>query len=194
MALIKCLAQARIYRIDQESQCIQRIPVVRIFETSQERENGPPSLSQWSHQVQKDDHRNVVCTYFTGHNLRSQQYLQPLYANFFITMSIICFIYIYKEEKHRWGATSRALIVDHLVLWSHFNRLLAVFFCLFVFFLSFNHEFAISSKCLCYYFFVLLLFCTIIITPLHSLGCNSPHVVIASKAGPFLSFFFWDFF
>ena len=94
MALIKCLAQARIYRIDQESQCIQRIPVVRIFETSQERENGPPSLSQWSHQVQKDDHRNVVCTYFTGHNLRSQQYLQPLYANFFITMSIICFILI----------------------------------------------------------------------------------------------------
>ena len=68
------------------------------------------------------------------------------------------------------------------------------FFCLFVFFLSFNHEFAISSKCLCYYFFVLLLFCTIIITPLHSLGCNSPHVVIASKAGPFLSFFFLRFF
>ena len=68
------------------------------------------------------------------------------------------------------------------------------FFCLFVFFLSFNHEFAISSKCLCYYFFVLLLFCTIIITPLHSLGCNSPHVVIASKAGPFLSFFFEIFF
>ena len=68
-----------------------------------------------------------------------------------------------------------------------------LFVCLF-FFLSFNHEFAISSKCLCYYFFVLLLFCTIIITPLHSLGCNSPHVVIASKAGPFLSFFFLRFF
>ena len=59
------------------------------FEMSQERENGPLSLSQWSYQVQKDDHRNVVCTYFTGHNLRRQQYLQPLYANFFITMSII---------------------------------------------------------------------------------------------------------
>ena len=50
------------------------------FEMSQERENGPLSLSQWSYQVQKDDHRNVVRSYFTEHNLGRQQYLQPLYA------------------------------------------------------------------------------------------------------------------
>ena len=101
--------------------------------------------------------------------------------------------YIYKEEKHRWGATSRALIVDHLVLWSHFNRLLAVFFvCLFSFFLLITSSLYLLNVCviisLFYYYFVqlLLLRCTLWVVTVHMLSSRR-------KRGRFYRFF-WDFF